>query len=105
MFLKERAPAGLSLCPWRDGSDGQAGLSRGQDGDKDGDSPSAAFGRAKSPVPSPGWVQERQSWVCCMELLPLLFEGLREYNLVFPDSYLPHINYGLANTSVLLGKV
>lgn len=36
--------------------------------------------------------QGRQSGFCCMKLLPLLFEAFSEYNLVFPDSYLPRMN-------------
>lgn len=47
---------------------------------------------ANLPSPPLADAQERHSWVCCLEMLPLLFEVLREYNLVFPDSHLPHTN-------------
>lgn len=41
-----------------------------RDGGKDGDSPFAAFGRAKSRVPSPGWMHGKgragfAAWNCC----------------------------------------
>lgn len=45
-------------------------VKQGCPGDRDGDSPFAAFGRDKSPVPSPGWVHRKgragfAAWNCC----------------------------------------